>query len=29
MYENDEFWQPESLEGRWWRMRRWVMENIR
>jgi hypothetical protein len=29
MYENDEFWQPESPEGRWWRMRRWVKENIR
>jgi hypothetical protein len=29
MYENDEFWQPESPENRWWRMRRWVMENIR
>ncbi len=29
MYENDEFWQPESPEGRFYRMRRWIEGEIR
>ncbi len=29
MYENDEFWQPESPEGRFYRMRRWIASQIK
>ncbi len=29
MHENDEFWQPESDEGRFYRMRRWIEGKIR
>ena len=29
MYENDEFWRPESPEGRFHRMRRWIASQIK
>jgi hypothetical protein len=28
MHENDEFWQPESNENRWYRMRLWIESQI-
>lgn len=29
MAENDDFWQPESPEGRFYRMRRWIASQIK